>query len=95
MLEVLIVKKVSRLQVPGVVGKYKAGKYRELSELIRHFRTDRLTIHCDRPTPINLDGEMRMAKDIHISVAEEKVRFFHPKGVQVKAIAQPAAVSPG
>ena len=44
-LEVLIVKKVSRLQVPGVVGKYKAGKYRELSELIRHFRTDRLTIH--------------------------------------------------
>ena len=94
-LEVLIVKKVSRLQVPGVVGKYKAGKYRELSELIRHFRTDRLTIHCDRPTPINLDGEMRMAKDIHISVAEEKVRFFHPKGVQVKAIAQPAAVSPG
>ena len=36
-----------------------------------------------------------MAKDIHISVAEEKVRFFHPRGVQVKAIAQPAAVSPG
>ena len=94
-LEVLIVKKVSRLQVPGVVGKYKAGKYRELSELIRHFQTDRLTIHCDRPTPINLDGELRMATDIRISVAEEKVRFFYPRGVGIKAVAQPAASSPG
>ena len=92
-LEVLIVKKVSRLQVPGVVGKYKAGRYRELSELIRHFRTDRLTIHCDRPTPINLDGEMRTAKDIHISVAEEKVRFFHPKGVRVRPAAPNAAAA--
>ena len=36
LLEVLVVKKVRRLQVPGVVGKYKAGKYRELSDLIRH-----------------------------------------------------------
>lgn len=92
-LEVLIVKKVTRLQVPGVVGKYKAGKYRELSELIRHFRTDRLTIHCDRPTPINLDGEVRVAKDIRISVAEEKVRFFHPRGVCVRPAAPNAAAA--
>ena len=93
-LEVLIVKKISRLQVAGVVGKYKAGKYRELSELIRHFRTDRLTIHCHQPAPINLDGEIRRAKDISISVAEEKIRFFHPRGVSIQA-ARPKAVSAG
>ena len=66
-----------------------------MPEFIRHFSVQSVTVHCDSPSPVNLDGEMRMAKDIHISVAEEKVRFFHPKGVQVKAIAQPAAVSPG
>ena len=88
-LEVLVVKKVSRLQVPGVVGKYKDGKYRELQDLIRHFRTDRLRIHCDAPAAINLDGELRRAKDIEISVAPEKLRFFHPKDTAVKRIPAP------
>lgn len=92
LLEVLLVKKVTRLQVPGVVGMYKSGKYRELSELIRHFQTDRLAIHCDKSTPINLAGEVRMARDIQISVAAEKVRFFHPKGVAVQRTAPAAAV---
>ena len=92
-LEVLIVKKVHRLQVPGVIGKYKSGKYRELSQLIRHFRTDHLTICCDAPTPINLDGELRRAKTIEISVAPEKVRFFHPKDVKVKQMSPAAASS--
>lgn len=83
LLEVLVVKKVSRLQVPGVVGKYKNGKYRELSHLIQHFQTDQLTIHSPKPVPINLDGELRQAQTIQIAVAKEKLRFFHPKGVVV------------
>ncbi len=83
LLEVLVVKKVRRLQVPGVVGKYKAGKYRELSDLIRHIRTNRLTIHADHTTPINLDGEIRLAQNIEISVAPERIRFFHPKDTRV------------
>ena len=79
MLDVLLVKKVSRLQVPGVIGKYKNGRYRELPHLVRHFRTDRLRILCDKPTPINLDGELRTATEVSIEVAAEKLRFFHPK----------------
>jgi len=81
LLNVLIVKKVSRLQVPGLVGKYKNGRYRELSAVARYFETDRLTIRCDKPSPINLDGELRIGKDIQISLAEEKIRFFYPKGL--------------
>lgn len=79
LLDVLLVKKVSRLQVPGVIGKYKDGKYKELSHLVRHFRTKELNILCDKPTSINLDGELRTAKDVHIRIAQEKLRFFYPK----------------
>ncbi len=92
LLDVLVVKTVRRLQVPGVVGKYKAGKYRQLPELVRHFQTSSLVIHADNPTPINLDGELRRAQDISISVAEEKVRFFHPRGVKVRQTAPAVAV---
>ena len=83
-MDVLLVNKVSRSQVPLVVGKYKAGRYQELSDLIRHLRTDSITIHCDKPTPINLDGELRMYKDVKLSIAEEKIRFFYPKGLTWK-----------
>ena len=81
LLDVLLVKKVSRLQVPGVVGKYKAGQYKNLPHLVRHFRTDKVTIHCDQPTSINLDGELRVAETVEMSVAKEKIRFFYPKGL--------------
>ena len=80
-LDVLLVKKVRRLQVPAVIGKYKSGRYKELTELIRHFRTDRIVIHCDGEVPINLDGELRRGRVVEMSVAKEKIRFFYPRGL--------------
>ena len=89
-LDVLLVKKVSRLQVAGVIGKYKAGRYKELGHIARYIRTDSLTIRCDKPTPINLDGELRTSDVVKMCVAKEKLRFFYPKGLsyQVKVPAE-------
>lgn len=91
LLDVLIVEKVSRLKVASVVGTYKNGGYKQLPQYIRHLKTDTITIRCDKPTPINLDGELRTAKDVTMSVAGEKVRFFYPKGLVWQA-AVPAGV---
>ena len=79
LLDVLLVKAVSRLQVLQVVGKYKAGRYAELPDLVRHVRTDAITILCDGPTSINLDGELRVATRVDIRLTGEKLRFFYPK----------------
>ena len=84
MLDVLLVKKISRLQVPMVIGKYKNGRYRELSKLVRYFRTDAVKIICDGPTSINLDGELLTATQVDIRVAQEKLRFFYPKALTWK-----------
>ena len=81
MLDVLVVKEVSRAQVPGLIGKYKNGRYKELSHVARYIRTDRVKIICDKPTPINLDGELRMDREIEMKVAKQKIRFFYPKGL--------------
>ena len=91
MLDVLLVKKVSRAQVPLIIGKYKNGRYKELSEFARYIKTDRVKITCDKPTPINIDGELRTAKTVEMKVAEEKIRFFYPKGLSWQA-SVPAAV---
>ena len=81
LLDVLLVKKVSRLQVAAIIGKFKNGRYKELPDVVRHFRTRKIRILCDKPTPVNLDGEMRTATEITMSVAKEKLRFFYPKGL--------------
>ena len=83
-LDVLVVEAVSRLLVPRVVGTYKAGRYKELPHLVRHFKTDKITIHCDQETPINLDGELRLGKTVEMEIAKEKIRFFYPKGLSWK-----------
>jgi YegS/Rv2252/BmrU family lipid kinase len=80
-LDVLLVKKVNLLQVPGIIGKYKNGRYKELPHLVRHLHTREITIRCDKSTPINLDGETRMAQVAHMALAEEKIRFFYPRGL--------------
>lgn len=85
-LDVLLINKVSRLQAAGVIGKYKDGNYRELPQLIRHIRTDRITIHCDKPTPVNLDGETRFAETVELTVAKEKIRFFYPRATKLVMI---------
>ena len=80
-LEILLVKEVSRLKVAQVVGAYKDGKYANFPHLIQHFRADHVKITCDKQTGINLDGEKREGTVIDMRVAEEKLRFFYPKGI--------------
>ena len=81
MLDVLLVKKLRRLQVPGAIGKYKNGQYKQLDHLATYYKTDRIVIRCDKPTPVNVDGELRTAQVVEMSVAKEKIRFFYPKGL--------------
>ena len=92
LLDVLLVKKVSRLKVAAVVGKYKNGMYARFPELIRHYRTKSLRIICDKLTPINLDGELRMAKEVVFRIADEKLRFFYPKGLTWSKTGEPMCV---
>ena len=85
LLDVLLVKKVSLLQVPGLIGKYKNGRYKEISHVARHLLTDRIVIRCDKETPVNVDGELLRAQTVELRVAEEKIRFFYPKGLVWKS----------
>ena len=91
MLEVLLVNKVSRLQVAELIGKYKAGRYAEFPAQFRRFSTRRVVVHCDREEVVNLDGEARHGKDVEIRLSDKKLRFFYPRGVRLSAADDPGA----
>ena len=48
-------------------------------------------IWVDKETGINLDGELRTGKEIVFKIADEKLRFFYPKGLTFKPKAEKKA----
>ena len=67
------------------VGRVGAGKHAELSDIIRHCRCRSITIHCDKPSEINMDGELLYARDVTFDLLPKAIRFFYPKGLTYHA----------
>ena len=87
LIDLLLVKAVSRPTVVRVIGKYKAGRYRDLPQLISHRKCRQITVEADYPIPVNLDGELLRAQTIHFAVEPGQLRFFYPKGLTWHAAA--------
>ena len=81
LLDVLVVEKVSLLQVASVIGHYQKGRYAEYPELIRHARCRSLRIECAERSVVNVDGEAVYTTDAKIEVVPHAIRFFYPKGL--------------
>ena len=79
LLDVLVIQGVSRLTAAGVIGTYKRGEYATRPDVITHYRTRQITVRCPDQSPVNVDGEIFLAREIEFSVAPEKLRFFYPK----------------
>ena len=81
LLDVLAVKKVSRLTVARVISAYQKGLYQDYPELISHYRTNRLHITTPAKEPVNIDGELLITDDFYVELQPKALRFFAPKGV--------------
>jgi len=81
LLDFLLVKKVSRLQVAQLIKKYSEGKYRELGDLVIYKRGNVMEIDCGAsPGDINIDGEVIKGRSFSFRLSDKSIRFFAPKG---------------
>ena len=80
-LEVLVVRKVSRLTFFRLIRAYGQGKYRDYPDLIWYRRENGVTIRGEREIPAAVDGEVIWLKELDIRLSEKKVNFFYPAGV--------------
>lgn len=85
LLDILVIKPVDLLLVAKVIGNYQKGEYADYPHLIRHFRTDRITIRCLEESVVNLDGEALRGENVTFSIAGEKLRFAYPRGLCYRA----------
>ena len=82
-LHLLFVKKVSRPVIASLIGKYEAGKYKELGDYVLRTRAKSVTFIGETEEPINLDGEIIPMRDFTVRLAERKLRFVVPKGASL------------
>lgn len=85
-LDVLMIKPISRLRVAKLIGDYKDGKYRELTNWITHYTTKSISIHCHKDSVVNIDGEALWAKDVTFEVCPQALRFFYPRGLDFHSV---------
>lgn len=80
-LDVLAVRGVGLAQFAALLGKYRSGRFRELSDYITYYRTDKVIVRTPQESIINLDGEVYRASRVHFTVLPASLRFFYPKSV--------------
>jgi len=85
LLDILLVRDISRLKAASILSMYKQGRYRELPHCMAHHKAREVTILSvgEKPMTINLDGEIEQTLRIKLRVARDKMHFAVPRGVKV------------
>ena len=80
-LEVLVVRKVSRLTFFRLITAYGQGKYRDYPDLIWYRQGHPVTIRSGQELVAVVDGEVTRSKELRIGLSDKKVNFFYPADV--------------
>lgn len=87
MIDIAVIKKVSRLTFISLVNAYKRGTYvnnKRAQKYITYKRVPHFKMEFDNPIPICVDGEIKGAKNIDFSVVRNGFNFVIPKGSKMK-----------
>ena len=77
-LDMLYIKRVSLLQLPGLVGKYAKGRYKQLSKFVTDYHGQSVTFSSGEVITAVVDGEVIRDKSFTVKLSERKVNFFYP-----------------
>ncbi|MEL7624642.1 MAG: diacylglycerol kinase family protein [Clostridiales bacterium] len=80
-LDLILVKKLSRRRIPGLINIYKEGRHLEsplLADVITYKRLRSLTIRSSVALPISLDGELISATELKVEVVPQIMNFVQP-----------------
>ena len=77
-LDILLVDEVPRWRILNLVGRYKAGKFKELPHLITHIQSNSITICADHEFAVNVDGEIFRKSEVTFTLVPGGVNFIAP-----------------
>ncbi len=83
MIDLLFVKKLSRIQIASIIGKYEKGRYKELSDIVVRTKCKSVRFESENIEPVSLDGEIHNLKEFTVEVVPQKLTFIVPRGAKL------------
>jgi diacylglycerol kinase family enzyme len=86
LLDITIIKKVSRLNFIQLIGCYKDGTFlvkKNSQKFFKYIRTNHFKMEFDNEQPICIDGEIFHAKTVDFEVIPGGFNFVVPKGSEL------------
>lgn len=77
-LDVLIFKNLGYLDIARYVGTILMGIHTEQKD-VEYFQTKRAVVRCDRPVPVEVDGEVATESPVTFRISSRKLRVFVPQ----------------
>ena len=87
LMDVVAIKRVSRLTFIGLVTSYKKGTYLSNDKALKYItykRVPHFKMEFEEPIPICIDGEIKGARNIDFSVIRNGFNFVVPKGSDIR-----------
>jgi YegS/Rv2252/BmrU family lipid kinase len=81
LMDVCIVKKLSRFQIAGLIGDYKKGNHLDnpkFKKYIEYFRCKNIEIESESPFTVSRDGEISKTEKAVIHIIKGGVNFLNP-----------------
>ncbi|MCL2747782.1 MAG: lipid kinase [Oscillospiraceae bacterium] len=79
-LDFLLAGPVSPFGLTRMIGRFSRGLYRDFPETFTYRHGQRMEIACEKPEPVNIDGEIFEAEKVTFSISPLKISFIAPKG---------------
>lgn len=80
LLDFVLVKKVPRVQIPLILGKYKKGEHDSIG-CLEHIRGTRMVVHAAKSMVCNVDGECFDTQSMTFSILPNAFSFVLPKTI--------------
>ena len=77
-LDVLIFKNLGYLDIARYLGTILMGIHTEQKD-VEYFQTKRAIVRCDRPVPVEVDGEVATESPVTFRISSRKLRVFVPE----------------
>ncbi len=88
LIDVCVIKKISRARFVSLVGAYKAGTYvddKSCQPFLHYKKSSRVRISFDHPIDICVDGELEMTDYVEIESVPAALSFSIPRGSLLRA----------
>ena len=93
LLDIAVVKTMSRLRLLTLLGKYKRGEHLEW-DVTRFVRGKKITVHSENPAVVNVDGECDVVTDCTMEIIPSAIRFVVPANSTFFADVESGRISP-